>query len=82
MGGRCRKIAHEAFPNLSAVEIERQVIIRFCLALQDKSAAMHLSMINHSTLASAMKSYRVYLYAKNATNITIIKTNWIIYQIG
>ena len=74
-GERCRKIAHEAFPNLSAVEIERQVIIRFCLALQDKSAAMHLSMINHSTLASAMKSYRVYLYAKNATNNLTLSNN-------
>ena len=66
-GDRCWKIAHMAFPNQSTAEIERQVILRFSLALYDKDAAQHLACQEHPTLASAIKSFQIYNFSKKAT---------------
>ena len=64
---RVWSLAYQAFPSLPPSEIERQVILRFSLALYNKDAARHLSSQEFKSLSDVMKAYEIFDYASRAT---------------
>ena len=66
-GQRVWLLAFQAYPTLSASEIERLAVLRFCLALTDKTAARHLACQQFKNMSEAEKAYDIFTYAQRAT---------------
>ena len=60
-------LADQAFPNMrDEDELERQIVLRFCLGLQDEDATRHLLRLNPQTLEDAMSIFELDNHAKKA----------------
>ena len=66
-GYRVWSLAYSAYPTLSAPEVERLAVLRFCLALNDKEAARHLAVQNFQNMSAAIKAHEIFSYAQVAT---------------
>ena len=61
---RTWEYAENAFPQMEHDDLERQVVIRFCLGLRDKEVAKHIKCQSPNSMREALHHYEVYSYAE------------------
>ena len=61
---RVRELAYKALPTSEAREVERQVVIRFCLGLKNKEAARHIKCQSPDNMHDALSHFDIFTYAE------------------
>ena len=62
-------LGHQAYPQGSAEQVEREVLHRFILGLRDKGAVQHLSLQGYNTVREAADGLKIYEYSVTVSGI-------------
>ena len=62
-------LAHQAYPQHSQEQVEKEVLLRFILGLKDRSAVQYLSLQGFNTLREAADGLRLYEYSLTVSGI-------------
>lgn len=66
---RLWSLAHQAYPQYTEQQVEREVLLRFILGLRDRAAVQYLSLQNFNSMREAIDGLRIYEYSLSVSGL-------------